>query len=132
MSFFEYTPDIIRVNFDNYNNTNDRKILNFTGSSAKSILTNTSDYHLSIEKLEIPVNGENMIINSDTTPYNLMIFNDVKVEDLIIPGLSFGPNWFNFNGPFYSVQQFLDKLNDFILKKPLPLNIGMGSGFPGF
>jgi hypothetical protein len=124
MSFYEYTPDIVRVNLDNYNNTNDNKILNFAATSAKSILNDTNEYYVTIEKLEIPVNGENMIINSDETPYNLMIFNDVKVEDLIIPGLSFGPNWFNFNGPFYSVQQFLDKLNDFILKKPLPLTLG--------
>ena len=110
--------DIIRAVFDNYNNTTRPKELEFITSSLTSVIDRPGDYHVTIEKLEVPINNKFMPIDNDTEPFRFCIFSDDKGAS---PKLPFGPHYYSFEGPFYSVDDFLKKINDVILK-----DLGLG------
>ena len=67
-----------------------------------------------------------MPINSNDFDYNICIFNEYKETDRTFTNLSYLSNYFSFAGPFYSVDEFLKKVNDIILKKAQP-QVTLGS-----
>ena len=111
--------DNIRVIFDNYNNTNNPRELQFITNSLDDILVNTDEYLVTIEKTEIPINSQFMPINNDTTPYHFAIFSDDKSVGALLP---FGLHKYKIEGPYFSVDELLKQLNDVILKV-----LGMGT-----
>lgn len=111
------TTDIIRVNIDNYNNTNNPQALLMTSTASTTIIENPTDYLVTVEKLEVPIGNKFMPINTDSEPFNICIFSELKLEDGTITNINYGTNWFQFQGPFYSVQDFLDKLNYIIFEQ---------------
>ena len=104
---------IIRINIDNFNNTGRIYPLQLTSAKNESFLEDAEKYQVVVEKLEVPVNGVQMPINNDDTPYTIAIFNESK----LIPELPYGVNTYTFSGPFYSVTDFLNKVNDIVSKK---------------
>lgn len=119
------SQDIHRQLFDLYNPT-DRPIpLIIKSTSSTPIVDNSSDYYVCVEKVEIPINNRFMPINANDFDYNICIFNEYKETDRPFTNLSYLANYFSFSGPFYSVDEFLKKVNDIILKKALPeVNLG--------
>lgn len=56
--------------------------------------------------------------------YEILIFCDIKAPDTPA-GLVFGPNFFRFPGTLSSVEQFTRWLQDILLKKAQPYNLGL-------
>lgn len=104
---------IQRVNIDHYNNTGYTYPLSLGSAKNEEFINQPENYQVVVEKLEVPVNGPNMPINNDETPFTIIIFNESKT----IPDLPYGVNTFTFNGPFYSVDDFLRKVNDITQKR---------------
>lgn len=104
--------EIQRLNIDHYNNMSHEYPLTLASYSQSDILTELDNYEVVVEKLEVPVNNITMPINNDITPFTIMIFNERKDT----PELPYGVNTYSFSGPFYSIDDFLQKVNDIVQK----------------
>lgn len=101
-----------RVSIDNYNDTNNPRHLIMKTISRTPIISNTIDYTVTIEKMEIPINNEFAPINATRIPFKFAIFNEDKFHATI----PYGIQYYQINGPIYSVEGFLKDLNDIVLK----------------
>ncbi len=85
------------------------------------VLENPSDHTVVIESSSIDLSQAVL----DLAPnYEIMIFCDIKAPDTPA-GLEFGPNFFRFPGTLSNVEQFTRWLQDILLKKAQPYNLGL-------
>lgn len=85
------------------------------------VLENPSNHTVVIESASIDLSQAVL----DPAPnYEIMVFCDLKAPDTPA-GLEFGPNFFRFPGQLSSVDQFTRWLQDILLKKPQPYNLGL-------
>ena len=116
--------DIIPVTFTNYNDTNVTRLLTMEAFVGESILPKASDYQVCVRDLEVPINNKSMPINSTRQSFQVIIFNEYKTVDLVIPELDYGINVFEIPGPIMSVASFIKSLNDIVFKKASPVELG--------
>lgn len=102
------------ITLTRYNATNLPIKLSLTPAINTEIITNTENYKVCLRSLEIPINTRFMPIDSSTASFNVIIFNEYKPEDVLIPGLDYGVNVFSFDGPIMSVDSFIKALNSIV------------------
>lgn len=118
------SQDIVPVTLNDYNDTNGKKTLILAMNSKTNIVYNTEEYNVCLRKMEVPINSKFTPINSISDPFTVIVYNEYKAVDLVIPGLDYGINIFQIAGPITTVPDFVKKLNDIIFKKPEPLQLG--------
>ena len=118
------SQNIVPVTVSHYNDTNYPIDLKLYPPINKDFIQNSEEYEVTVRSLEIPINTRFMPLNSSTGSYQVTILNMYKPEDRVIPGLEYGLNNFSINGPIYSVNGFIDQLNDIVFKKAYPVQLG--------
>lgn len=110
----------VPIIIDAPNQTNRPRILELT-SNSEVILPSTTNFEVCVHKLEVPLAGNP--INIITVPYKIILWKEDKsISDA--PLLPREINNFTISGPIYSEQEFIDKVNEIIQKKPAPYNLG--------
>jgi hypothetical protein len=89
-------------------------------NSSSEIVDNASDYTVSVQKAEIPIKNIPLDIIDQNDPYVFYIF--YKDLGTTYSNLTVGPNKFEIKGEYYSVLEFLEKINEKI--KTLEYNLG--------
>lgn len=112
------------ITITQYNATNNPITLSLKPSINDDIITNTEDYKVCLRSLEVPINTRHMPVDCTTGTFKVVIFNEYKPTDLVIPGLVYGVNTFEIKGPIMTVESFIQKLNDIVFKKPSPVQLG--------
>ena len=114
--------EIQRARVPQYNDTPNLIQASRTFNVGFPILDKASDYTVVIESAAIDLSAAPL----DTKPsYEIMIFCDIKPPSVIPAGLVFGPNYFKLTDPLLSVDQFVKWLQDTLLKKAQPYNLGL-------
>jgi hypothetical protein len=118
------TPNIVPLKVFDYNNTNLPRNATLVSKALPSgmIVSKADEYEVRPTKMFCPVNGEGVMpIDNNADGYYINLFCDVKSPpDPPIPGLEYLNNIFKIEGPIYSVQDLLGKINGVFA----PFNLG--------
>lgn len=108
------TANIVPVNLKYFNNTSQLQQATIrTDGFPLSILDKSSDYEVYVKKVNCPVNNPLLMpIDLNSTGYRI----NLRREDKDVPyyDLVYGSNYKMITGRIYSVQDFVDKLNEII------------------
>ena len=105
---------IKRCSFQYHNTTAIAKELRWKPNSSLRILPQANLYDVWVEKANLPNSNKYRPIDLVEQPYTIMIQYEEK--DVPHPNLVYGPNYFKISGPIYSIQEFVDKVNDILEK----------------
>lgn len=105
-----------------YNNTPQLMVAERQFNVRWPILDSPSDYTAVIESASIDLA---QAVLDPSPAYEIMIFCELKEPDPVPEGLVYGPNYFKFQGPLRTVNQFMKWLQDTLIKVPQPYNLGL-------
>lgn len=115
-AYIRMSDNIIRCTFNDYNNTPNPRVIELKPLFNNVIVSKADDYTVSIEKCAIPLDFSLTPIDKVDKPYAVNLFLDDK--DIPFDNLEYGNNLFYIRGPIYSVEEFVQKMNDIVFKKP--------------
>jgi hypothetical protein len=116
--------EILRNRVPVYNNSGSVIAAERTVNVGKVLLENPTEYVVAVESASIDLS---QVIFDPSPDYKIMIFCELKADTTppAPAGLVYGPNVFSFPGELRTVAEFLRFLQDPLLKKALPFNLGL-------
>lgn len=116
--------EIYRNRIPSYNNNSFDVIAERTVNVGKPILQDPSEYMVAIESACVDLSKAVLDPNPD---YKILIWCDLKPETSppTPDGMVYGPNLYTFSGELTELKQFTHWIEDTLLKKPLPFNLGL-------
>lgn len=118
-------PRKTRLNVDGMNKTSMVKPADITNYSNATIISYPKDYDVTVEKAEIPISQVPMDVIEK--PYRIII--DYPKNLPPHPTLQPGENYFEVGGSYYTIPEFLGKVNEIINHNIGPTVTGGSFGF---
>ena len=116
--------EILRNRVPVYNNSDNTIAAERTVNVGKILLENPTEYTVAVESASIDLS---QVIIDPSPGYKLMIYCELKDSTTppVPAGLVYGPNVFTVQKELRTVEEFLYFLQDPLLKKCLPFNLGL-------
>jgi hypothetical protein len=118
-------PRKTRLNVDGMNKTSEVKSADITNHTSDIILRYPQDYDITVEKAEIPISQVPMDVIEK--PYRIII--DYPKDLPPHPTLQPGENYFEVGGSYFTISEFLGKVNAIINNNIGPSITGGSFGF---